>query len=105
MFDSIFGFLANNVLSLTGGIWSVLAFAVAYLAKKYLMPLVEVERNRRYANWIAAIADELTDDLKARYPDKRWVEELDKAVDKIMEICGINEEVAQRAIRAAATRK
>jgi len=105
MLDSILSFLGENLLSLSGGIWTVISLAVAYFAKKYLLPLVEVEKNRRYANWIAAIADELTDDLKARYPDKKWVDELDKAVDKIMDVCGIDEEIAQRAIQAAVARK
>lgn len=105
IFSSITGFVGDNLLSLAGGVWAVIGMVVAYVARRHLLPLLRVERKRRYARWIAAIADDLTDDLRMRYPDRRWVEELDKAVDKIIEICGIDTEVAQRAIRAAAARQ
>jgi hypothetical protein len=102
---SILDFIANNLLSLAGGIWAAVGFLVTWLAKQYLVPLLRVERNRRYARWIAAIADELTDDLKARYPGNKWISELDEAIDRIMEICGIEKAIAGRAIRAAVARK
>ncbi|MFH1700738.1 MAG: hypothetical protein ABIE07_09150 [Candidatus Zixiibacteriota bacterium] len=105
IFSSITGFIGDNLLALAGGIWALAGIIISYVSKKYLIPMLNVDKKRKYAAWIAAIADELTDDLVARYPDKKWIEELDKAVDKIIEICGINKDVAERAIRAAATRK
>jgi len=102
---SLFGFLTEPLLAILGGVWGILSVVVAYLAKNYLVPLLEIERNRRYAEWIARIADEVTDDLVERYPDKKWIEFLDESVDKIMDICGISDETAQRAIQAAVARK
>ncbi|MEZ5360142.1 MAG: hypothetical protein R3F48_15100 [Candidatus Zixiibacteriota bacterium] len=103
--SSVFDFLGDNVLSLFGGLGSVLGVFISYAANKYIAPLLQVEKNRRYANWISAIADEVTDDLRLKYPNNRWLEELDRAVDKIIDICGIERDVADRAIRAAAGRK
>jgi hypothetical protein len=70
-----------------------------------LVPLLRIESNRRYAAYIAVIADEVTDELRARYPDKTWLKYLDEAVDKIIEICDIDPEIARRAALAALARK
>ena len=102
---SIFDFVSRNLLDLAGGVWAAIGFVIAYLAKKYLVPLLKIERHRRYARWIAAIADELTDDLRIKYPGNDWIKKLDEAVDRIMEICGIEKEIAARAIQAAVSRK
>ena len=103
--SSILNFLSDNILTLAGGLWGVVGVVITYTARQYLVPLMQVEKKRRYAGWIAAIADELTDDLMVRFPGKTWLEELDKAIDKIIEICGIDREIANRAIKAAAARK
>ena len=58
-----------------------------------------------FAQHILLIADEVTDYFLQKYPDKDWVEWIDKAIDKIMEITGISQEVAERAIRAALERR
>ena len=105
IFGSIFDFISRNLLDLAGGVWAAFAFIIAYLSRKYLVPLLKIERHRRYAGWIAAIADELTDDLRSQYPGNEWIEKLDQAVDRIMEICGIEKDIAARAIQAAASRK
>lgn len=105
VFGSIFEFMARNLIDLVGGLWAAVAVIIAYLAKRYLVPILKIEKHRRYARWIAAIADELTDDLKARYPDNEWVRKLDEAIDRIIEICNIDYDVASRAIKAAASRK
>jgi hypothetical protein len=102
---SIFDFVLRHMLELAGGLSAAIALLIAYLTKKYLVPFLQVERHRRYARWIAAIADELTDDLRIRYPENKWIEKLDEAVDRIVEICGIKKQVAGRAIRAAVARK
>ncbi|MDD4052781.1 MAG: hypothetical protein PHR28_12905 [candidate division Zixibacteria bacterium] len=103
--NSIIDFVGNNLPNLAGTIWTAVGVGVAYLAKRYLVPLLQVEKRRKYAGWIAAIADELTDDLKARYPEKAWLEELDRAIERLIEICGIERDIAERAIRASAVRK
>ena len=78
---------------------------VTWFAKKYLVPWLQVERRRRYAEYIAVMADEITDDLIQRYPDNSWMKKLDEAVDKLIAICGIDPEIARRAVSAALSRK
>jgi len=102
------GFLqlfSDNPVAWLGGFGVVLMAVVTVLARRYLVPLLEIERRRRYATYIAAIADDVTDDLVQRYPDKEWVAYLDEAVDKIIEVCEISPEVAERAAQAAMARK
>ncbi len=101
----IFNLLGDNLIALAGGIWAVLGVIVSFIAKQYLAPLMKVEKKRKYAGWIAAIADEITDDLVSKYPGRKWLQELDRAVDKIIDICNIDREIAERAIKAAAARK
>ena len=89
-------------LNVLGSVALVLA---GYVANKYVIPFLKVGRRDRYARYIAAIADELTDDLTTRYPEKQWLKHLDEAVDQLATICGIKHETARRAIRAATARK
>jgi hypothetical protein len=89
-------------LSVLGSVALVLA---GHIANKYVIPFLKVGKRYRYARYIAAIADELTDDLRNKYPEKRWLKHLDEAVDQLATICGIKHEIARRAIRAAAARK
>ncbi len=91
---SFWGIVASLVLMMLGA-----------LTKAYLVPFLKAGKRERYARYIAIIADELTDDLRARYPEKEWLRHLDEAIDRIIDICGISTEVAQRAVRAAAARK
>ncbi len=98
-------FLGRNSGDLAGSILAAVGIALGYLAKRYLVPFLQVEKRCRYAIWIAAIADELIDDLKTRFPGEQWLQEVDRAVDGIVEICGIDREIALRAVRAAAARK
>jgi hypothetical protein len=106
---SIFGDVGNFVLTslfkAAGGIWVVLSIVVVWMTKKHLVPLLAIERHRRYAEWIARIADEVTDDLVQKYPNERWAKFLDNAVDKVMEITGISKETARRAVTSAIARK
>jgi hypothetical protein len=100
-FPCLLGFLTKPVIGLLGGIWGIVGIVAAFLAKAYLVPFLKIEKNRRYAEWIARIADDLTDDLKHRYPEEEWAQRLDELVDKIMEVCSISEETARRALAAA----
>jgi len=101
MFESIF----TSVVGWTGMVGSVILLLVGHLCKKYLIPYLQIAKHREYARWIAAIADEVTDDLRARYPENEWLVHLDEAVDKIIEVCQISEEIARRSARAAVSRK
>ena len=92
-------------LSSTGAIGSIIMVIVGYVAKRYLVPFLQIAKRRQYALYIAAIADDVTDDLKAKYPGNEWVDRLDQAVDKIMDICDINRTIAKRAANAAVGRK
>jgi hypothetical protein len=74
------------------------------LANKYLIPFLKVGKRKNYAGYIALIADEVTDDLRNRYPDNKWLEQLDRAIDQLIIICGISPEIAKRAISAAVNR-
>lgn len=97
--------LLTNAVAWTGAVGSIILLLVGYLTRKYLVPLLQVARHRKYAKWIAGIADEVTDDLRQRYPENTWLEHLDEAVDKIIEICDISSQIAHRATRAALARK
>jgi hypothetical protein len=93
---------AGGIIELLG---AVAALAVGWVANRYVIPFLQVGRRRQYATLIATLADELTDDLRETYPDRAWLDHLDEAVDRLIDILGISGEVARRAIRAAASRK
>jgi hypothetical protein len=97
--------LLTNGLAWGGMIGSVILILVGHLTKKYLIPFLVIGKRRKYAKWIAGIADEVTDDLRARYPENEWLEHLDEAVDKIIEICQISTQIGRRAAQAAVSRK
>lgn len=103
--SSVLEFLADNVIGLAGGVGALFMVLLAYLARIYLVPFLKLEHRRRYAVYIATIADEVTDDLVRRYPDKQWLKYVDQAVDKIIEVCDIDREIAERAASAALSRK
>jgi len=88
-----------------GGFGTIFLALVVWFARKYLVPFLQVENRRRYARYIAAIADEVTDDLVLKYPDRTWIKNIDEAVDKIISICNIDTEIARRAVSAALSRK
>ena len=99
----------ENFFSQTGS-WLGLLGSVGFLAlghvvKKYVIPFLGVGQRQQYASYIATIADDVTDELRLKYPDKKWLAHLDSAVDMLIEICGISREIAYRAVRAAAARK
>ena len=84
---------------------SVAVIVAGWIANKYVVPFLHVGRRQRYAELIATLADEITDELMGLYPDTAWLEHLDEAVDKLISILGIDSDIARRAIRAAAARK
>lgn len=92
----------NTWLGLLGSVGLLLA---SYLAKRYVIPFLQVGKRQQFAQYIAVIADEVLDELRLKYPDRQWLTHLDEAIKKLAEICGISSEIAERAIRASAARK
>lgn len=92
----------DSWVSILGSVAMLLA---GWAANRYVIPFLKVGKRQQYAQFIATIADEVTDDLRSRYPDKKWLEYLDEAVDRLIAICGVSPEIARRAISAAAARK
>ncbi|PWB69059.1 hypothetical protein C3F09_10665 [candidate division GN15 bacterium] len=92
----------NSWLGLLGSVGLLLA---SYLAKRYVIPFLQVGKRQQYAQYIAVIADEVIDELRLKYPDRQWLTHLDEAIKTLAEICGISADIAERAIRASAARK
>ncbi|MCP4703146.1 MAG: hypothetical protein GY865_00930 [candidate division Zixibacteria bacterium] len=103
--SSLFDFITGNIVNLAGGMGAIIMIVITWFAKKYLLPFLKIEGRRRYATYIASIADEVTDELRLKYPDKSWTVYLDEAVDKIIKICDIKPEVARRALSASISRR
>ena len=101
MFEAILGH-SGSWLGLLG---TVALTLTGYVANRYIIPFLKVGKRQKYAQYVAAIADELTDALRARHPEKEWLEHLDEAVDTLAAICGVSPEIARRAIKASAARK
>lgn len=94
-----------DILTIGNGLSLLIGAILLYFAKKYLVPFLKVGKNRRYAEWIAQLADEITDDLMTRFPKQEWLRYVDDAVDKLMELCGIEKEIARRAVNSSLERK
>ena len=75
-----------------------------HIATRYVVPFLKIGKRQRYAELIAQLADEFTDELRNKH-DKSWAKYLDEAVDKLIILLGISLEIARRAIKAAAARK
>jgi hypothetical protein len=97
--------LFGNPTSWLGIIGTVGLTLAGYLAQRYVIPFLKIGHRQKYAQYIGAIADDLTDELRAKYPGRDWLAHLDEAVDRLIEICGVTQEIARRALRASAARK
>ncbi len=97
-------FLFGDSGSLAGLVGSVAVMFAGYVANKYIIPFLKVGKRERYASLITTLADEITDELCEKYPEKQWVNYLDQAVNKLRDLCGISDEIARRAMKAAFTR-
>ncbi|KPL04302.1 MAG: hypothetical protein AMJ73_04380 [candidate division Zixibacteria bacterium SM1_73] len=102
IFSAIGNWVTSNTLQALGGI---LLLFLGWGVKKHLIPYLNTELKRRMAEYILVIADEVTDQLVAKYPKNDLLRWLDQAVDKIQQITGVSEEVATRAAQAALARK
>ena len=87
------------------GIGTILLLVLGWVVKEYLLPFLNTTRKKKLAEYILLIADEVTDYFVAKYPNAKWIEWIDQAVDKIIEITGASKEVATRAAQAAVYRK
>ena len=99
--DTIFS-NSGTWLGLLGSVGLTLA---TYLSNRYIIPFLSVGQRHKYAEYIATIADEVTDELREKYPEKEWLKHLDDAVDSLIAICGVTPDIARRAIKAAAARR
>ena len=98
-------FLANNIGTLVGAFGSVALSVLSWAAGRFVIPFLQVKKRREFAQWIAVIADDMTDALVARYTDKSWAVKIDEAVDLLAQICGVDDDISRRAIEAAIARK
>lgn len=106
MLPSAFSFIGNSVTADgVAALSAVVLLIVGWAVKRYLVPFLDTELKRRMAQYVLLIADEVTDQLAAKYPQNELLDWLDQAVDQIIEITGISREVAVRAAQAALARK
>ena len=97
-----FLFQPQSWLGILGSVGLVLA---GHIANKYVIPYLKIGKRQQYAQYIAVIADEVTNDLKEKYPEKDWIKHIDEAVDKVIEVCQISPTIARRAVNASLQRK
>jgi len=102
IFSAFGSWVTNNTLQASG---AILLLLLGLVAKHYLIPYLNTELKKKMAEYVLLIADEVTDQLVAKYPKNEVLKWLDQAVDKIMEITGVSREVATRAAQAALSRK
>jgi hypothetical protein len=102
IFSTLGSWVTANTFNALGGI---LLLFLGWAIKRYLIPFLDTELKRKMAEYVLLIADEVTDQLAAKYPQNELFKWLDQAVDKIMEITGASREVATRAAQAALVRK
>ena len=86
-------------------IGSLLMLVLSWIAAKYLPSLLNTERKKRLAEYLLKIADDLTDYFVQKYPDSKYTQWIDQAVTKLMEICGVERDVAERVLKAVIERK
>jgi hypothetical protein len=102
IFSAFGNWVTNNTLQALG---AILLLLLGWVVKHYLIPYLNTELKKKMAEYVLLIADEVTDQLVAKYPKNELIKWLDQAVDKIMEITGVSREVATRAAQAALARK
>ncbi|NIM98489.1 MAG: hypothetical protein GTO24_10545 [candidate division Zixibacteria bacterium] len=102
IFSSLGDWITANTF---GALGAILLLLLGWAVKKYLIPFLDTELKKKLAEYVLLIADEVTDQLVARYPKNELLKWIDQAVDKIMDITGVSQEVATRAAEAALARK
>lgn len=102
IFSSLGQILTEKSIAAMG---TVLLIYIGYIVKRYLVPLLKARHNMEIAQHVLIIADDVTDYFRLKFPSAHWSVWLDRAVDRIMEITGINREAADRAAQASVARK
>ncbi|OQX90900.1 MAG: hypothetical protein B6D58_09270 [candidate division Zixibacteria bacterium 4484_95] len=102
IFSGITNFVSDRAFEAMG---AILLIAVAMFTKKYILPLLVTAQAKQTAKHILIIADDVTDYFAEKFPGAHWSIWLDRAVDKIIEITGVNHSVATRAAKASIHRK
>ncbi len=89
-----------------GGI-PIILLILGYLAGRYLKPWVHSSQQRlARAQEIALIADKITDEMLLLFPQQKWDNWLDKAVDKLIKACDLKDaDIAKREIAAQIAKK
>jgi len=95
----------DSIISNLGGVAGIIIAIVGWVVTKYVLPLIKSQKAEVMARHIALIADDVTDSLVMKYPESKWAQIADEAIDQIMAICDINKQVAERAAQAAMGRK
>ena len=96
-----FGLTAESLAA----VGAILMIYIGIMAKKYLVPLLAIQRNREVAEYVLIIADDVTDYFVMKYPNAHWSVWLDRAIDRIIEITGVGRDTAERVAKAAMARK
>jgi len=87
------------------GLGSLGLLILGWVVQKYVVPLLSTDRKKKLAEHILLIADDVTDYFVLKYPTSNWTEWIDQAVEQIIQITGVDREVAVRAAKAAIARK
>lgn len=95
----------NTTPSFTNVAVTVGLALAGFLAQRFVIPFLKVGKRERYAQFIATIAAEVIDELRAKHPDKKWLEHLEEAVETVAAICGVSPDIARRAVNAASARQ
>lgn len=98
----MFDFVSSSLWPTLG---SIGILVLGWLTQKYLVPYLSTEKKKKMAEHILLIADEVTGSLLLKYPNSGWASWIDQAVEEIMEITGVDRDVALRAAKAALVRK
>ncbi len=98
----MFHFIESSVWP---GLGSLGLLLLGWVVQKYLVPYLSTEKRKNLAEHILLMADEVTDYFILKYPKSNWSEWIDQAVEQIIQITGVDREVAVRAAKAAIARK
>lgn len=101
----VFEFVAEHTDALFGGVGATVTAIVGWIGARYLNPLLKIGKRKQYAQWIAALADDIIDALTAKYPNQRWLDKLDEASEELARAAGVSPEISRRALRAALARR
>ena len=93
---------SNNLLPSLGSLGLLL---IGWVTQKYLVPYLSTEKKKKMAELILLIADDVTNYFLLKYPKANWAEWIDQSVEQIIQITGVDREVALRAAKAAIVRK